>query len=274
MFNRWKEEESVNMNHQFQEKTQWIARSISLVSIFLLVILWFLITNLGWVDAYFIPKPQAVWTSFITLLTDGYKGASLYTHISNSLLRLFTALFLAFITAVPLGLLCGYSKYIRAIFDPIIEFYRPLPPLAYYALLVLWLGIEDESKIALLYLSAFAPLFIATVASVQKLPVDRINAALSLGAKKRNILWHIILPSCQPDILTGLRTAIGITYATLVAAEMVAATSGIGWMVLDASKYLRSDIVFVGIIIMGLIAILLDGLLRLYQSRRFTWVGK
>ncbi|MET1029756.1 ABC transporter permease subunit [Domibacillus tundrae] len=262
------------MKNEFLEKKKWVIRFISFISVIVLFVIWFAVTNLGWVDSYFIPQPQAVWSSFVLLITEGYKGASLLTHISNSLFRLFTALLFAFITAVPLGLLCGYSNYIRAIFDPIIEFYRPLPPLAYYALLVLWLGIEDESKIALLYLSAFAPLFIATVASVQKLPGDRINAALSLGAKKRNILWHIILPSCQPDILTGLRTAIGITYATLVAAEMVAATSGIGWMVLDASKYLRSDIVFVGIIIMGVIAILLDGLLRLYQSRRFSWVGK
>jgi taurine transport system permease protein len=236
--------------------------------------IWTVVTNLEWVDPYFIPKPQAVWSTFMVLLTEGYKGASLLTHISNSLYRLFTSLLLAIITAVPLGLLCGYSKYIRAIFDPIIEFYRPLPPLAYYALLVLWLGIENESKIALLFLSAFAPLFIATVASSEKLPTDRINASLSLGANKIKLFRHIILPSCYPDILTGLRTSIGVTYATLVAAEMVAATSGIGWMVLDASKYLRSDIVFVGIILMGVIAIVLDGLLRLYQGRRFSWVGK
>lgn len=251
-----------------------IVRGISLVSVFLILFIWAIVTNLEWVDPYFIPKPQAVWSSFLVLISEGYKGASLLTHISNSMYRLFAALFLAFITAVPLGLLCGYSKYIRAIFDPIIEFYRPLPPLAYYALLVLWLGIENESKIALLFLSGFAPLFITTVASVEKLPVDRINASLSLGASKLKLFRYIILPSCYPDILTGLRTSIGVTYATLVAAEMVAATNGIGWMVLDASRYLRSDIVFVGIILMGIIAIILDGLLRLYQARRFSWVGK
>jgi taurine transport system permease protein len=169
---------------------------------------------------------------------------------------------------------CGISRYILAIFDPIIEFYRPLPPLAYYALLVLWLGIDDKSKVALLFLSAFAPLFISTVSSVQRVPQDRINGALSLGASKPKVLLYIILPSCLPDIITGLRTAIGVTYATLVAAEMVAATSGVGWMVLDASKYLRSDIVFVGIILMGGIAILIDSIIRLYQRIQFSWVGK
>lgn len=250
------------------------SRFTSLASVGVLLLIWTVVTNWEWVDPYFIPTPQAVWSSFIVLITEGYKGSSLFTHIATSMYRLFAALSLAVVTAVPLGLLCGSSKSIRAIFDPIIEFYRPLPPLAYYALLVLWLGIGNESKIALLFLSAFAPLFIATAASVEKLPVDRINAALSLGANRLNLLWHVILPSCYPDVLTGLRTSIGVTYATLVAAEMVAATNGIGWMVLDASKYLRSDIVFVGIILMGVIAIALDGLLRFYQSRRLTWLGK
>lgn len=261
-------------NTSYQKSKHLKVRGISLATIAIIFIIWFTVTNLEWVDPFFIPKPQAVWSSFIILLTEGYKGISLLAHFSSSLYRLFTSLLLAFITAVPLGLLCGHSKLIRAIFDPIIEFYRPLPPLAYYALLILWLGIGNESKIALLYLSAFAPLFISTVAAVEKLPVDLINASLSLGASKTKLFWHIILPSCQPDILTGLRTSIGITYATLVAAEMVAATSGIGWMVLDASKYLRSDIVFAGIILMGAIAIVLDGMLRLYQARRLSWVGK
>ncbi|GKU83969.1 taurine ABC transporter permease [Niallia sp. NCCP-28] len=249
-------------------------RGISIGSVIVLFIIWTIVTKLEWVDPYFIPKPQAVWSSFLVLIAEGYKGASLLTHIANSMYRLFTALFFVFVTAVPLGILCGYSQHIRAVFAPIIEFYRPLPPLAYYALLVLWLGIDNESKIALLFLSGFAPLFIATAASVEKLPADQINASLSLGANKLKLFWFIILPSCYPDILTGLRTSIGVTYATLVAAEMVAATNGIGWMVLDASRYLRSDIVFVGIILMGIIAIVLDGLLRFYQARRFSWVGK
>lgn len=247
---------------------------ISIVSVALLLIIWTLSTNLKWVDPIFLPNPQSVWEAFLDLVNEGYKGTSLSANILSSLYRLFFSLVLAFFTAIPLGILCGSSKYLLAIFDPIIEFYRPLPPLAYYALLVLWMGIDDKSKIALLFLSAFAPLFIATVSSVQKVPRDRINGALTLGASKWKILIYVVLPSAFPDIVTGLRTSIGVTYSTLVAAEMVAATSGIGWMVLDASKYLRSDIVFVGIILMGLIAILLDGVIRLYQHFQFSWVGK
>jgi taurine transport system permease protein len=259
---------------QEKHKKQVSVRGISVASIALLILLWTVSTNLRWVDPFFLPSPQSVWAAFLELIREGYKGSSLGTHALNSLCRLFWALVLAFFTAVPLGILCGYSKYILAVFDPIIEFYRPLPPLAYYALLVLWLGIDDTSKVALLFLSAFAPLFIATVSSVQRVPRDRINSALSLGATRMKVFMHIVLPSCLPDIITGLRTAIGVTYATLVAAEMVAATSGIGWMVLDASKYLRSDIVFVGIILMGGISILMDGIIRWYQRLQFHWIGK
>ncbi|MGZ4160212.1 MAG: hypothetical protein ACXVNF_05340 [Neobacillus sp.] len=125
----------------FQKSRNLKVKGISLVTIAIIFIIWFTVSNLDRVDPFFIPKPQAVWSAFIILITEGYKGIPLLTHFSSSMYRLFTALLFAFITAVPLGLLCGNSKVIRSIFDPIIEFYRPLPPLAYYALLVLWLGI-------------------------------------------------------------------------------------------------------------------------------------
>jgi taurine transport system permease protein len=248
-------------------------KAVSAVTLVMILLLWTVSTNFKWIDPLFLPTPQSVWIALLDLLQEGYKGSSLLDHIANSLNRLFLALILALVMAVPLGILCGYSKYFRAIFDPIVEFYRPLPPLAYYALLVLWLGIDDKSKVALLFLTGFAPLFITTVSSVQKVPRDRINGALTLGASKWKVLVYIIFPSCLPDIITGLRTAIGVTYATLVAAEMVAATSGIGWMVLDASKYLRSDIIFVGIMLMGTIAMFMDWIIRWFQRRQFPWVG-
>jgi taurine transport system permease protein len=139
---------------------------------------------------------------------------------------------------------------------------------------VIWLGIEDASKIALLFLAAFAPLYIAAVAGVQRVPRDRILGSQSLGASRWQIFRHVIFPSALPDLFTGLRTAIGFAYTTLVAAEMVAAVSGIGWMVLDASKFLRSDVIFVGVVIMGGVAVALDSLLRWIMGSRLTWVGR
>jgi taurine transport system permease protein len=191
-----------------------------------------------------------------------------------SLRRLFIALSASLLIAAPLGLAAGSSRLVRAAIDPVIEFYRPLPPLAYYTLLILFLGIGDESKITLLFLSAFAPLLIGIIFSVQKIPVDRIRVARSLGAGGWRLLFYVVLPSCLPDILTGFRTSVGLAYATLVAAEMVAAISGLGWLVLDASKFLRNDIVFVGVILLGFIALAMDLALRQAIRRISPWIDK
>lgn len=249
-------------------------QTLSVLSVSTVIALWFVSTNLDWVNPLFVPSPQSVWVAFTDILQNGYKGRSLLAHIFSSLWRLGLAFSLAFVTAVPLGLASGYFKPIQAILDPFIEFYRPLPPLAYYTLLVIWLGIEDESKIALLFLAGFAPLYIAMVSGVRRVPRDRINASLSLGASQWQVFIHIIFPSCLPELFTGLRTALGFMYTTLVAAEMVAAVSGVGWMVLDASKFLRSDVMFVGILLMGVIAILLDVGLRWLQLRQLPWIGR
>lgn len=248
-------------------------RFIAFSSILTVLIIWWLVTTLGWIDPLFLPSPISVWAAFLEILRDGYKGSSLLFHIYASMFRLGVALALALVTAIPLGMICGLSKYVRAALDPWIEFYRPLPPLAYYTLLVIWLGIEDPSKIALLYLAAFAPLFIAIVSGVQRIPQDRMNGARSLGASGWQILLYVVFPSILPELFTGLRTAIGVAYSTLVAAEMVAAISGLGWMVLDASKFLRSDVIFVGIIIMGIIAVLVDALIRWVQKVQVPWIG-
>lgn len=247
---------------------------ISISTVITTLIAWFVITNNGWVDKVFLPSPEQVWLAFKDVLENGYKGIPLIQHIGDSLYRLSIAFILALLTAVPLGILSGQSKYVQAVFEPFIEFYRPLPPLAYYTLLVLWLGIENPSKIALLYLAAFAPLYISAVSGVKKIPQDRIRVTYSLGANKFLMLKNVVLPSILPDLFTGIRTAIGFTYTTLVAAEMVASTSGIGWLVLDASKFLRSDMVIMGIIIMSILAILLDFIVRVIEKYAVPWKGK
>ncbi|WP_221469352.1 ABC transporter permease subunit [Cohnella nanjingensis] len=255
-----------------KEKGNAFYLGISGLSVLAALFLWWLAARNAWVNPLFLPSPSDVWAAFADIAKEGYKGSTLLAHIGASMRRIFIALAYIFVTAITLGILCGRVRWIRAIFDPFVEFYRPLPPLAYYSLLVLWFGIQDTSKIVLLFLSGFAPLFITAVHSSSSVPIDRINGAKSLGAKGWRLYVYVILPSCLPDLLTGLRTAVGVTYATLVAAEMIAAVSGIGWMVLDASKYLRSDIIYAAIIVMGIIAILIDTALRLLIRRVSPWV--
>ena len=209
--------------------------------------------------------------AFWNLWENGYKGYPFMYHIAASMRRLGIAMVLVFIAGTALGIACGMNRKILAAVDPFIQFYRALPPLAYNTLIVLWMGIGDGSKIMLLFLSGFAPLFIQVVFGVQKVPQDRINGARSLGAGNFVIFRDVILPSVLPDILTGLRTAVGVSYATLVAAEMIASASGLAWMVLDASKYIQYATVYAGIFIMGGIALLIDGGLKLLIRKAMPW---
>ena len=233
----------------------------------MIFIAWILASTVGGVKELFIPSPKSVLTAFIEVTRNGYKGSTLLQHIGTSMKRLVIAYLLVVATAVPLGLLSGYNSKIRAILEPIIEFYRPLPPLAYYTILVLWMGIDEGSKLALLYLAGFAPVYIACAAGVIRIKEDYIFGAQTLGPNKRQIFFYVIFPAALTDVFTGLRTALGVEYTTLVAAEMVAATAGIGWMVLDASNYLRSDVVFMGVIIMGITGILLDKIIQLDEKK-------
>lgn len=239
-----------------------------------ILLLWLIVSEFGLIDQNLIPTPQAVFAAFIEIMENGYKNFTLLEHLGESMKRLVIAFVLSCVTAVPLGIASGYNSRIRAIFEPIIEFYRPLPPLAYYTLLVLWMGIENESKISLLYLACFAPAYISCVSAVIKIREDYINSAFTVGASRLQVIAHVIFPACLPDIFTGLRTSLGVAYTTLVSAEMVAANSGIGWMVLDASRYLRSDIIFLGIIVMGITGILLDRGIQLIERRVVPWKGK
>ncbi|WP_028983518.1 ABC transporter permease [Sporolactobacillus terrae] len=247
---------------------------ISMFTGIVIFILWTAITWHGRMSSVIFPSPSEIWDCFLNLIKDGYKGHTLWEHLFASLRRLITAFFLAGVTAIPLGLISGYSDKIRAVFEPIIAFIRPLPPLGYYTIIILWMGIGDGSKIFLLFIGAFAPLFISCVAGVARVRVDYVRRAFTLGAKKRQVFFYVILPAALPDLFVGMRNAISIAYATSVAAEMVAADSGIGWMVLDASKYLRSDVIFVGIIIMGMTGIVLDKAFLMLENIIVFWKGR
>jgi len=148
------------MDMSKKNKRITIENMLTLATIILILLVWFVVTNFGIANSKMVPTPQAVWNAFIDIIQNGYKNYSLLQHLGASMERLFISFFFAALIAVPFGLASGYNSKIRAIFEPIIEFYRPLPPLAYYTLLVLWLGIGNESKITLLFLACFAPIYI------------------------------------------------------------------------------------------------------------------
>ncbi|MBS0306797.1 MAG: ABC transporter permease subunit [Proteobacteria bacterium] len=248
--------------------------AISVVTSIALFVAWFAITNLGLIKPLFLPTPQAVWGKFVLALTEGVANSTLAEHTWISLQRVFGAFLLSCVTAVPVGILMGTNRFVRGVFDPPIEFYRPLPPLAYLPLMIIWFGIGELSKILLIYLAIFAPMAISARAGVRSVSIEQIHAAYAMGASRLQIVWHVILKAALPEILTGMRIGIGFGWTTLVAAEMVAATRGLGFMVLNAAQYLQSDTVIMGIIVIGLFAFGFDLLMRYLERALVPWKGR
>ncbi|MGJ7485680.1 ABC transporter permease subunit [Variovorax sp. LT2P21] len=247
---------------------------ISVLTVAALIAVWFGVTNLGLVKPIFLPTPQAVFQQFYEYLTGQANDKPLWQHFVASMLRVFSAFLLACVTAIPIGIAMGMSRTVRGIFDPPLEFYRPLPPLAYLPLIIIWFGIDEVPKVLLIFLSCFAPLALAARSGMRSASQEQINAAYSMGATYLQVIRHVILPSAMPDILIGMRIAIGFGWTTLVAAEMVAANVGLGQMVLNASNFLRTDIVIMGIIVIGVVAYLFDLLMRWVEHKVVPWKGR
>jgi taurine transport system permease protein len=247
---------------------------ISIITALVLFGAWFLVTEAGWVKPLFLPSPIAVYHKFIVAATDGVANSTLWEHTSASLTRVFGAFFLACLTAIPIGIWMGVSRVARGLFDPIIEFYRPLPPLAYLPLVIIWLGIGEFPKTFLIFLAIFAPMAIAARAGVKSVSIEQIHAAYAMGGTRGQIIRHVILKAALPEIFTGMRIGIGVGWTTLVAAEMIAADRGLGFMVLNAAQFLASDTVIMGIIVIGVFAFAFDLLVRYLERLLIPWKGK
>jgi taurine transport system permease protein len=248
--------------------------SISIATIVVLLALWALATSLHLVSPLFLPTPSEVATQFVAVFQDGYANATLGEHLRASLFRMSVAALIALVLAIPIGLAMGLNRWAKGIFDPPIEFYWPLPPLAYLPLMIIWLGIGETSKIALLALAMFAPICLSAQAGVRGIPLERVNAALSLGGTRWQLFRHIVLPSALPEILTGFRIALGVGWGTLVAAELIASTRGIGYMIMSASNFLATDVVFVGIAVIAAWAFVFSYALRWLETILVPWKGK
>lgn len=247
---------------------------IGSLSVASLLLIWWAVTSAGLIEPLFLPSPQAVLARGWQVLGHGYMNASLGQHLGASLARIGLALLAAVVTAIPLGIAIGRHRVVRGVFDPLIEFYRPIPPLAYLPLIVIWCGIGELSKVLLIYLAIFAPIVIATATGVRSVDPAKLRAAQSLGASKSQLLWHVILPASLPEILTGIRIGLGVGWSTLVAAELIAATSGLGFMVQSAAQFLVTDVVILGILIIAVIAFALELGLRALQHKLVPWHGQ
>jgi taurine transport system permease protein len=247
---------------------------ISLATATVILLAWWAASEARLVPHLFLPSPVEVFNAAISFYQDGYANATMWEHVRASLARILTAAVIAFTLGVPVGLFMGLSRWAKGVFDTPIEFYWPLPPLAYLPLMIIWLGIGEASKITLLTMAMFAPIAIAAQAGVRSVSLERVNAALSLGATRFQLMREVVLPSALPEILTGTRIALGVGWSTLVAAELIAATQGIGHFVMSASQFLATDYVFVGIGVIAVCAFSFSFGMRLLERWLVPWKGQ
>ena len=229
----------------------------------------------GWqMEPVWLPSPESVVRRTIDVFNEGFQNFTLLEHVGWSLLRVVTGFLIGAIVGIPLGYAMGVSDWFRGWFDPIVEFMRPVPPLALIPLVIIWAGIGESGKIILLFLASLWIMTIAARAGVSGVQLSKVHAGYSLGASKWRILTRIIVPNSLPEIFTGARVAMGVCWGTVVAAELVAAEKGAGMMIMVASRFQLTDVVIMGIILIGVIGYAIDILMRKAESFLVPWKGK
>ena len=260
----------------------------SIVTVAVLLAAWWIATVGGILDPIYWPplegglypwddpdraKPGVV-DRFGSLIVEGYRNISFGEHIWTSVKRVLLGVFFGALVGIPLGFAMGLNSVARGLLDPVVEFIRPIPPLALIPLVILWLGIDEVAKTFLLFLAALFIMLIAARAGVSSVRISKVHAAYSLGASRAQVLRHVILPNALPEIFTGLRTSMGVCWGTLVAAELVAADRGVGSMMMIAKNFLQTDVVVIGIIIIGAIGFAIEMLMRVLEGWLIPWKGK
>ncbi len=252
------------------------SRGWLVLSVIALMLLWYFIT-LGpepILDEKTFPSQIQAWEAFVELWNDGYRRVTLWEHTYASLSRVVKGLAYGIVIGIPIGFAMGLSKQLRGFFDPIVEFFRPIPPLALLPIFILWFGIGEESKVNLLVWASVWIMVIAARSGVLSVRSSKVHCAYSLGASRWQILWYVILPNSLPEIFTGARVALGVSWGTLVAAELTGTDTGLGAMIFAASRFFRMDIVVVSIIIIAIISVAMDITMRILEIKLIPWRGK
>lgn len=233
---------------------------------------WFLATYTGFVSADFLPSPGAVWQSFVDKLYDG----SLKKHVGVSLKEIYLGFFLSSLIAVPIGILMGGFRIVSAAIEPLVNFMRYLPVTSLIPLLILWIGIGIEEKIAVIFLGTFFQQIVMISVVARDVQSDLFNVSYTLGASKRQVVTRVLVPATLSGVLDTLRVTMGWAWTFLVVAELVAADSGLGYMILQSMRGMDPSGIFVGIFVIGLLGLLTDLVFKWIKQAALPWehVGK
>lgn len=271
-------------------KNAWTTRVLALASFLtvwaILTVPWRWNAGMPIMQPLYLPPLPAVWDAFVQANTIhpvaegvdkmvvGEQGYYLWQHLLATLHRMGLGLFFAIIVGIPLGLFMANVKPINTAVEPYINFLRSLPPLGYIGLLIVWFGIGNTSKVWLLFLAAFPPITIATIAGVRGIKEDQIHAAQTLGASARQVVTSVTVPAIAPDLITGIRVAVGFAWTTVVAAELNNGIPGIGGLAYLSGTELKTPLTIVCIIVIGITAIALDSGIKAIEKGLVPWRGK
>lgn len=260
------------------------SRIASIASVAVIFLIWAAFTGSNWTLIHapahlqmrpvWLPPPETVWNRLLTVAAQGFRNFSLWEHLAISIWRVVAGFFFGALIGIPLGFAMGLNSFLRGWFDPIVEFMRPVPPLALIPLVIIWYGIDEKAKVILLFLAALWIMAIAARSGVSGVKLSKVHAAYSLGASRWQLLRHVIMPNALPDIFTGARVAMGVCWGTVVAAELVAAEKGAGFMIIVASRFMQTDIVIMGIILIGIIGYSIDMAMRTAERWLVPWKGR
>jgi NitT/TauT family transport system permease protein/taurine transport system permease protein len=252
---------------------RYISNLTSIIALIVTLAAWQLITQLRFFPVFALPSPAAVVHAFVLLFSQGYAGHNVLADIWVSTVRIVIGFASAIILGVPIGCLMARNALAFRILDPYLQFIRPVPPLAYIPLLVIWFGIGELPKILLILFGTIPVIIIGTFCGVKATPPLRLSVARTLGASEAQMFRHVILPSALPAIFAAARVGIGVAWTCLVAAELIAADAGLGWLVQYAGQALQVAIVMAGIIMIGILGYAMELVIRLAEQKLAPWVG-
>lgn len=246
-------------------RTYWV---LALVGLFTPLVLWAAVGLWGGIDPVFMPAPLAVLAKTWTWATE----TGLLDDIGISIYRVVTGFLLSAVIALPLGLLIGSYRAVQALLEPLTDFVRYMPAVAFIPLVMLWVGIGEGSKIAIIFIGTFFQMVLMVAEDVRRVPAAQVEAAQTMGASRSELVEKVIFPSAKPALMDTMRITMGWAWTYLVVAELVAANSGLGYAILRAQRFLQTDTIFAGIIVIGLIGLITDQLFRLAHRRAFPWL--
>ncbi|WP_034300363.1 ABC transporter permease [Herbaspirillum sp. RV1423] len=253
------------------EKKKWLQNgallTISAASLLGFLLLWELICRSGAVDPVFLPAPSQVLARAIRM----WDQNSLISNIAASGRRVMVGFFAAVVVSIPLGVVLGTSRVARAVLDPILSFLRPLPSMSWIPLTLLWFGITETQKYSIVFMGSVTPALLYVIDATQGIDPLLIRAARNLGANRWQVMREVILPGCMPQILSGMKVILGLSWTCVISAELVAAKEGLGFMIMNGKEFFQTDTVVLGMVLISFTVLITDMVFRLIQRSVLSW---